>query len=172
MQTWCDLWQLELDREKSYLWATNNETRQDAQVLGWKVCKAAKDLGAQMNYGRSRQVTVVTDRIASLEHLWPKLKRCSAPRWHKLRLLKQGFWPKAFYGTSVCTLGWSHIRLLRTEAMKALNYKKAGASPVLRLGLIHDEQCDPGFYQVWQVLLNFKRIAKKRPMFVQLRHDY
>ena len=88
------------------------------------------------------------------------------------RLLRQAIWPKAFYGVSICTIGWGHIKTLRTEAMKALGFQMAGASPGLRLGLLCHEQCDPGFFQVWQVLTTFRRMVKKRPLFEQMWKDY
>eukprot|EP00435_Cladocopium_sp_Y103_P028919 s1865_g7.t1 len=172
MQAWCSMWHLELDIEKSFLWATDPKERADAAKLGWNISKSSKDLGAQMNYGKSGTVTAMVQRIASLAPLWPRLKRCVAPIWQELKLLRQSLWPKAFYGSSICTLGWSHVKLLRTEAMKSLGFRKAGASPALRLGIVCHEQCDPGFYQIWQVFLNFKRIALKRPFFVQLWHEY
>ena len=34
------------------------------------------------------------------------------------------------------------------------------------------EQCDPGFFQAWTVLSTFRRIAYKRPLFVQLWLNY
>eukprot|EP00435_Cladocopium_sp_Y103_P043109 s1838_g12.t1 len=172
LQTWCDMWRLELDLEKSYIWATDPVARADAVKLGWTVSKSSKDLGAQMNYGRSGDVNAMTQRIASLAPLWPKLYRCLAPIWQKLKLLRQSLWPKAFYRASICTLGWTHIKHLRTEAMRALRFRKAGASPALLLGIVCHEQCDPGFYQVWQVLLNFRRIARKRPQIIQLWYEY
>ena len=141
-------------------------------MLGWNVVKSAKDLGAQLNYGRAKSVQAQTQRFLSLEAIWPKLRRCLAPLWQKQRLLRQALWPKAFYGISICTIGWAHIKSLRTEAMKALGFQMAGAAPGLRLGILCHEQCDPGFYQVWQVLTTFRRIAGKRPLFLQMWHDY
>ena len=40
--------------------------------------KSAKDLGAQLNYGKSNNVKIQTQRFASLETIWPKLRRCVA----------------------------------------------------------------------------------------------
>ena len=168
MQTWSDTWKLELDHEKSYVWATDAATRHEAKALGWEVETSAKDLGAQMNYGKSAHVGVQTKRIQSLATVWPRLKRCLAPNWKKQQLLRQALWPRAFYGAATCTLGWAHIRSLRTEAMKALGFQQAGAAPGLRLAVLCHEQCDPGFYQVWMVLQTFRRMAHKRPVFLQL----
>ena len=129
---------------------------------------SAKDLGAQMNYGKSAHVGVQTQRLQALATIWPRLKRCLAPNWKKQQLLRLAIWPRAFYGIATCTLGWAHIRALRTEAMKALGFQQAGAAPGLRLAVLCHEQCDPGFYQVWTVLQTFRRMAHKRPLFLQL----
>ena len=88
-------------------------------------------------------------------------------------LLRQAIWPRAFYGVSSCLLGWAHLRQLRTEAIKALGVKLAAVAPGLRLALLLcHEQCDPGFYQVWNVCQTFRRLARKRPMFLQLWQNY
>ena len=74
---------------------------------------------------------------------------------------------------SSCLLGWAHLRQLRTEAIKALGVKLAAVAPGLRLALLLcHEQCDPGFYQVWNVCQTFRRLARKRPMFLQLWQNY
>ena len=168
MQTWTEMWKLELDEDKSYLWTTKATGRKEAKVLGWDVVQSAKDLGAQLLYGKSRNIQVQVQRFAGLETMWPKFKRCVAASWMKQRLLRQALWPKAFYGVAICTLGWTHIKGLRTEARKALGFQMAGASPGLRLSLLCHEQCDPGFYQVWAVFTTFRRIAAKRPFFVNV----
>ena len=172
MQVWTEMWKLELDQEKSYIWSCEAGMRKEAKVLGWNVVKSAKDLGAQLNYGRSSNVKVQTQRFLALDTVWPRLRRCIAPNWQKQRILRQALWPKAFYGVSVCTIGWAHIRALRTEAMKALGHQMAGAAPGIRLSILCHEQCDPGFYQVWHVLSTFRRIARKRPSLVQMWKTY
>ena len=63
MQTWTEMWKLELDEDKSYIWTTTAGTRKEAKVLGWDVVKSAKDFGAQLNYGKSNSVKVQTQRF-------------------------------------------------------------------------------------------------------------
>jgi hypothetical protein len=46
MQAWTDMWKLELDHEKSYIWISEAGSRKEAKLLGWNVMKSAKDLGA------------------------------------------------------------------------------------------------------------------------------
>ena len=128
MQTWSEIWKLDLDKEKSYIWSTEARTRRHASELDWKVEQAAKDLG-EVNYGKKGQVGTQTNRIQALDGIWPKLKRSLASTWKKQQLLRQAIWPRASYGIVTCTFGWNHIKQMRTEAMKARGYKMAGASP-------------------------------------------
>ena len=163
LRTWTDLWKLELDADKSFVWAVQPTQRQEVSTLGWQVETGAKDLGAQMAYGSRKTVQVQKARIASLEPLWNRLKRCLAPQWQKVQLIYVAMWPRAFYGISVCTLGWGHIKTLRTTVMKTMGWAKAGSNAGLRLGIINDARLDPGFYQALQVLSTFRRLAAKQP---------
>ena len=163
LQTWTDMWKLDLDVDKSFTWAITAKQRQEVAGLGWKTETGAKDLGAQMAYGSRKSVQVQKTRIASLEPLWPRLKRCLAPMWQKVQLIYVAFWPKAFYGISVCTLGWGHIKTLRTTVMKTMGWAKAGSNAGLRLAILNDPRVDPGFYQALQVLSTFRRLGGKQP---------
>ena len=163
LQTWMDMWKLDLDTDKSFVWAIDPSQRQEVGALGWKTETGTKDLGAQMAYGSRKTVQVQKSRIASLDGLWPRLRRCLAPLWQKVQLIYIALWPKAFYGISVCTLGWGHIKTLRTTVMRTLGWAKAGANAGLRLGILNDPRLDPGFYQALQVLNTFRRLVIKQP---------
>ena len=163
LQTWADMWKLELDVNKSFTWAIDPKQRQEVSQLGWQTETGAKDLGAQMAYGSRKTVQVQKARISSLDSLWPRLKHCMAPGWQKAQLIYVALWPKAFYGISVCTLGWGHIKTLRTTVMKTMGWAKAGSNAGLRLGILNDSRVDPGFYQALQVLTTFRRLAGKQP---------
>lgn len=64
---------------------------------------------------------------------------------------------------------WS--RAHRTKAARALGNGKAGAAPALRLGLISGKTLlDPGFYQLWTVLQDFKRVLNKTPSMLDWQH--
>lgn len=83
-------------------------------------------------------------------------------------VLQQAFWPRALHGVSVCLLGPSHIATLRTAAVKALSHGAAGASPLIRMSLIAPVKADPGFYQKVRVLSDFRRMAAKQDMVLDL----
>ena len=129
MQAWAEMWHLQLDMSKSYIWANTASLRKECQALGWDTKTHAKDLGAPMTYGSKHSVVDQVERIASLRPLWPLLRRLRCTPWQKQRLLYQ-----AFYLLAVLS------------------------SPVT----------DPGFYQFWQVLITFQRVAQKQPGFVDL----
>ena len=164
IQTWAQMWGLQLDDAKTYTWATTAELRQELQALGWSVRENAKDLGAQITYGKKKSVKEQQSRLDSLDRYWMLLNRTVAPEFQKCQVIFQAFWPRAFHGVANCTLGWSHIKSLRTSAMRALRYNRAGANPAIRLGLLTSSMnTDPGFYQFWSVIVTFRRMLTKQP---------
>ena len=172
MTAWADMRHLQLDAAKSYTWANTSELRGQCQALGWETKTHAKDLGAPMTYGKKRSVVDQVERMASLKPLWALLKRLSCSTWDKQHILCQAFWPRACYGSVICCMGWTHTKQLRTEAMKALRFFRSGANPGMRLAVLNAPSTDPGFFQFWQVLLTFRRVAQKQPGFVQVWHSF
>ncbi len=173
VQAWADMWMLQLDDEKTYVWGNTPECRRDLAILGWVIREVARDLGAQINYGRKKTVKEQQNRLEALSPLWRLLSRTWAPEFQRMQLLYQAFWPKAFHGISNCTLGWHHVVHLRTAAMKALRLGRGGANPGLRLGLLSASPlCDPGFYQCWMVLSTLRRLIDKQPSLLQLWSRY
>ena len=160
--SWTELWTLQLDDEKTFVWGTTPELRRECEGLRRPVLRTAKDLGAQITYGKGHFVAEQVKRLESLKPLWSMLHRSGAALHHKQTLLQQALWPRAFFGIAVCRLGFAHIRSLRTAAVRALHFGKAGAHPGLRLFLLSPVLCDPGFYQVWQVLATFRRLWYKQ----------
>eukprot|EP00435_Cladocopium_sp_Y103_P014903 s4607_g3.t1 len=167
MRSWADMWALRLDEAKSYTWASNAAARVQCKMIG-PVKMHARDLGAPMTYGSKHSVADQLARIQSLKPLWALLKRITGSLWIKQKVLYQAFWPRAYYGSAICCMSWTHTKQLRTEAMRALKFSRGGANPGMRLGVLCPPQTDPGYYHFWQVLLTFKRIAQKQPGFTQL----
>ena len=163
LQTWVSMWDIPLDEGKSYTWASGKQDRQGLKVLGWRVVQKERDLGAAISYGSTSTAALQQTRIDALLPLWQVLKRLSCPDWMKSRVIRQAFWPRAFYGIAVSNLGWEVIRSLRSKAMQTLKMERAGAAPGLRLFSICHEQTDPGFYQFWTVLMTFRRVGQRRP---------
>eukprot|EP00438_Fugacium_kawagutii_P004690 Skav205571 [mRNA] locus=scaffold1407:224061:227542:- [translate_table: standard] len=116
-----------------------------------------------MVYGARHRVDQQVRRHTDLAPLWQQLRRLQAPEPCKWAALQQCFWQRAYHAIGICPLGWDHTRKLRSEAMKAMRYKKAGASPALRLFLLCPPGCDPGFFQLWTVMTTFLRMLSKHP---------
>ena len=129
LRTWADMWHLELDTKKTYTWSTTADGRNALQCLGWEVRESAKDLGAQMTYGRRKSVKEQQIRLDALEPYWYLLTRTIAPDFSKMMVLFQAMWPRAFHGISVCTLGWSHVVHLRSAAMIKSTTFQQGRQP-------------------------------------------
>ena len=165
-QTWAKMWGFQLDEAKSYVWAMDSELRRTVASLGWKVCVTEKDLGAPMSYGKASASNILIQRIQTLGPLWKRLQRIPAPEWQKQLVIRTALWQRALYGCSNCCLPWNHIKDLRTAAMRALGHSRAGAAAGLRLHLCCHEQCDPGFFQCWNVLQTIRRVLIKRPAFL------
>ena len=129
LQSWADMWSLELDLGKTYCWGANSTSRAACNAFPYPVKRAAKDLGAAMTYGAGIRNQEQLARIATLEPLWPLLRRSVASYHQKGQIIRQAFWPKAFHGSSICRIGHTHLQKLRTLAVRALGHGKAGASP-------------------------------------------
>eukprot|EP00438_Fugacium_kawagutii_P029616 Skav202659 [mRNA] locus=scaffold1791:149925:153709:- [translate_table: standard] len=163
MEAWTEMWGLALDQRKSVVWASDPAARGELQVLGWPVVTHICDLGAPLTLGKRHSVVDATARLDSLAPLWIKLSRLRVSQHLLWKVVVQAFWPRAFYGISICRLGTQHIASLRTRTMKALRYHRAGANAGIRLALFGPMQLDPGFYQFWSTLRTFRRVALKQP---------
>ena len=89
MQQWAQMFHLELDDRKSYVWANDAKLRGQCAFLGWAIRTHAKDLGAPMTYGAKHSIAEQMERIKSLKPLWMLLRRMSIPLWAKQRLVTQ-----------------------------------------------------------------------------------
>eukprot|EP00438_Fugacium_kawagutii_P032762 Skav206031 [mRNA] locus=scaffold1314:405963:416245:+ [translate_table: standard] len=78
----------------------------------------------------------------------------------------QVLWPRALHGCAAVCVADSHIDKLRSGVMLALRWNRAGASPLVRVGLLHTEQLDPGWYQLWQCVMIFRRQWQSNPMVI------
>ena len=168
LQEFLHLWTLDMDLRKSWTWSTRASDKGALEVMGLDVKTSAGDLGVQHSYTGARRIEVQRARLASLNDLWVRLRKLGADDRLKYMVLQQAFWPRALHGVSVCLLGPSHIASLRTAAVKALAHGGAGASPLIRMSLIAPVKADPGFYQTVRVVTDFRRMAAKQEMVLDL----
>ena len=63
-------------------------------------------------------------------------------------------------------MGEARLGTLRAKATQAIGIQPAGASSSLRLTLSPDMCADPGFYQLWHLVNDLRRLGKKQPDLV------
>ncbi|CAJ1440712.1 unnamed protein product, partial [Effrenium voratum] len=154
--------QLATDHNKTYAWALQARDRQFLQQLRLDVVGTAEDLGGLMTYGRQRRTASHDDLLRRVQPCWSQLQRANSPTRCKQLVIYQALWPRIFHSASISDLGTAHIKQLRTKAVRALGHGRAGAAPAIRLGLLSQRTLlDPGFYQLWTILQDFKRVLSK-----------
>ena len=162
MQRFCQLLDLELDMKKLYGWSTSQFGRKALVNAGVTISHGERDLGGQMNYGSKLHNQVVVDRIQSLKSLFTALRKASLTVQQKMKCISGALWPRGLHGCESVELGEAHFKSLRSDVMRALRWDRAGASPVIRLGLVHPLRLDPGFYQWWRSVSLFRRQCERR----------
>ncbi|CAK9009851.1 unnamed protein product [Durusdinium trenchii] len=168
LQVFMDSWDICLDPGKCFAWATTPDSRRALRNLGYATKLAAKDLGAQMTYSRVSRTQVAQSRIGAVADHWRILRHSSAPRWAKLVAIRTITWPKVLHGVANRLLPVAAIDQLRSAAMRALHWDRAGASPHVRWSLMQLPQMDPEYQQLWQVLSTFWRMVHQFPLILEL----
>ncbi|CAJ1428173.1 unnamed protein product [Effrenium voratum] len=147
-----EMFQLRIDLDKTYLWAVHPQHRQQLQLMGRRMSLKDKDLGGQMTYGARRRTAHHPDILAGLQPTWTLLKKLNVPTFNKHLVLYQALWPRVFHSAPIEDFSTANIKSLRTAAVRA-----TGAGNIL---------CDPGFFQLWQVVRTFRRILHKQASLI------
>ena len=158
----CSLLDLEIDHPRLYAWASTYAGRRELKSRGFHISLGDRDLGGQVIYSKQLRNKILTDRIASVQPYFGKLRTAPLPVKAKMLNIKQVLWPRALHGIEAVALGSTHLAKLRSGAMKALRWDRPGASPHIRLGLLHYD-LDPFWQQTWRVLKLFKQQCSKNP---------
>lgn len=103
LQTFLQLWGLQIDVGKSYAWSTLPEQRQALSHLGLGIVSDAAELGGSLTLGASRRVRLFLARGAKLTEKWTRLRLSRAPLHQKLVCLATVFWSAALHGSLGCS---------------------------------------------------------------------
>ena len=114
-----------------------------------------------ISYGKTVRNALLVRRCKDLEPVFAKLRRSPAPLAQKLAALPRKLWSRALHGISGCPLAESQLASLRAAAVRTLHVNAAGSSALLRLSIGLDLTCDAGFYQLWVVLSDLRRMCRK-----------
>ena len=159
-----DMMGMRLDRKKCFAWSTQTSERKLLRSLGHTVRLHAKDLGASMAFSRILNASTSEERIHSISHFWPILQRSCAPVWFKLQAIKMSAWPKALHACENRKVSLTTTATLRTKAMQAMGWRRAGATPWVRWTILQSIDLDPEFHQIWSILRSFHRLASTLPL--------
>ena len=168
MESFWELLGLKLDSEKTYYWATQPVERKLLVALGLTVAEHRRELGGYLTFGSRHRVSDMMHRLELLQPLWHILRRTKAPVQQKWAAITTKFWPMVFHGVPSCWLPDGTVDKLRTKLAWALHWTCAGASPDLRALTEGPLELDPGFFQVWGSLREFRRLATKSLTLQQL----
>ena len=172
LQVFLRAWDLDLDPNKSYAWATQASDRRTLKFFGHQVRHAAQDLGAQMSYSKLSRKQVFSARLDAASSYWKTLRLSVATPWHKLLAIRSAVWPKILHGCQNRLISHSDLSFLRSRAMYALQWNRAGASPHVRWSLMQVPDLDPEFYQLWARLSTFWRMVRSFPLIQSLWADF
>ena len=157
LQDFCWLLDVEVDRQKTYVWSTDPGSRVDLRQGELTLETSARDLGGHMQYTACKSNASVRKKCEELSQLWPYLRRSGAPKEHKVRTLKTVAWPRALHGASTVNLNKNTFDSMRAGAMKALSLDKLGSNSQIHWSLIENPLCDPEFYALWSSCLALRR---------------
>eukprot|EP00438_Fugacium_kawagutii_P027016 Skav232514 [mRNA] locus=scaffold1096:710531:712861:+ [translate_table: standard] len=146
-----------VDPKKTFTWSISASDRKLLRSQGALVERAKKDEGAHMQFNAQQTNASVIAKLKDLDQLWPSLAQSKAPLSHKQRILTTVAWPRAFYAASTVHISETHITALRRGAMKSLMLDKQGANPMIQLSLTGDPLQDPGFFVLWDSVMQLRR---------------
>ena len=126
---------MEIDESKSFVWATDSESRAALRQGSLPVVLSAKELGAHLNFCWKQGNANLVARIESMQYTWKQLRASLCPYKFKISALKVLAWPRSLYGISTVHLGYHHYSKLRSNALRGLRQARIGSSPVLHLPL-------------------------------------
>ena len=157
LRRFCDLLDVQLDTQKTYHWSCDPTGRASLRAQNALPVRAAKDLGAHMQYTANQTNGSVLAKFRQLPELWHKLSRSHAPQAQKLKVLRVVAWPRVLYSGSIVRIGPAHFDEARAGAFRAIGLQKSGANAQIFLSLVANVGTDPEFYALWNAVTQFRR---------------
>eukprot|EP00435_Cladocopium_sp_Y103_P020522 s3739_g5.t1 len=172
LRAFLELWGLEIDSDKSYVWSTTSASRAFLKPLGLTMVGDVSELGGSLTFGSAARVRIFLARGARLERRWSRLRQSRAPLSQKLASLPMVFWPAALHGALGCVFAESHLHQLRKKAVSVTGLRCGGSNPLLRLSLAEPMTADPGFFHLRTCVMDFRRLCSKSPDLLVLWRSY
>eukprot|EP00438_Fugacium_kawagutii_P016204 Skav224054 [mRNA] locus=scaffold534:331640:336358:- [translate_table: standard] len=156
LERFSQLVDVQIDKQKSYVWSTAPWDRQQMRLGEYPVQLWARDMGGHMQYCRMPTNATIASKCAALGPLWTKVARSLAPYKQKIHAIKSKAWPSCMYGIESCHLGAEHFVTMRSGVVRSLQEHLAGASPIAHTSLIEHPMLDPQYYAIQQTVVTFR----------------
>ena len=160
---------LEVDWNKTYVWATHGHQRQQLKQLHLPLQHWAKDLGGCVFYGRRHTTGLQAVRFEAMAPLWGRLRVSCAPFAQKLRAVRTAAWPRALHACASVRILEQQFVTLRAGAVRGLNLDKPGTNSLLLLSMHFHPVHDPEFFAFWHTLLDFRRLQNEQDVQIDLQ---
>ena len=176
LEHFATLMDVQIDKDKTYLWSTDQEHRRTLRVRDSELAvrQFARDLGGHVQYDLKVTNSTITGKLAKMGPLWNKLARSLAAYYQKVRACRTKAWPRCLHAVEIVYLADEHYEALRTGVMSALAVSKAGASPTIHLSLIEETKTDPQFFALVSTVLTFRQYMEAESasfVFSEIHHD-
>ena len=155
LRDFCRCLDISIDEACLYAWSTCSSGRHELKIRGFQVNRGTRDLGGQVDYTAQLRNKVLTNRIEETLPWFQSLRSSSQPIKIKMMNILKVLLPRGLHGCEAIMIGDAHLKRMRSHVMKALRWDRAGASPVVRIGLLNT-RLDPFWYQVWHCVLQFR----------------
>ena len=150
---------IQLDKAKTYFWATSAKCRKTFKTRGHVVLLHSKDLVGHLNYSKRGTNYSLRARTTKCKPMWGWLSRSHANTTQKLRVLHSVAWPRCLHGIAGVDIGIDHFTTLRASAMQAKRWEKHGSSSCVQFGLITEPRFDPAFYATLMTVTEFRKYS-------------
>eukprot|EP00435_Cladocopium_sp_Y103_P076071 s49_g75.t1 len=157
-----------IDANKTIFWSTAATERQELRSTECPVVFWTRDLGGHVQYSRQMTNSVITSKLEQFKPRWKALAHSKAAYTRKLHAIRAVALPNVLHGIASAFLGNAHFDDLRTNALRAIGEHRPGASPILHFSLLSHPLVDPGFYAIWQTLLETRKYVAPDSAFALL----
>ena len=150
--------QMDIDRDKSFIWASHPEDRHRLRQQDLEVVRNSRTLGAHTNYTLQCGNRVLVQRLGEMKGMWKLFRSSLSPFRKKCIALRMMAWPRAMHGIAVVQVGKLHYATLRTNAVRGLRNDRVGTNPIAHLSSVGFTY-DPEGWAITQTLKDARSYA-------------
>lgn len=159
LERFCELWDLQLDQNKTVYWSVNANDRKTLRQADRTVIRSCRDLGGHMQFTKQKTNSTLAIKCDNIKKLWPRLNQCRAPLRHKTKVLRCKAWPRVLHSSPGVHVNPHIFTNLRSGAMQGLGLNKSGASSLIQLSWLLFPTHDPECYAIFTSVRHARRFV-------------